>query len=68
LTFEQIAAIPEDAPLNCADAAAQQQMMELIDQKKAAGDTLGGIFEVVARASRRDWVRTPPGTRNWMDV
>jgi chorismate synthase len=49
LTFEQIAAIPEDAPLNCADAAAQQQMMELIDEKKAAGDTLGGIFEVVAR-------------------
>jgi len=49
LTFEQIAAIPEDAPLNCADAGAQQQMMELIDEKKAAGDTLGGIFEVVAR-------------------
>jgi chorismate synthase len=49
LTFEQIAAISEDAPLNCADATAQQQMMELIDEKKAAGDTLGGIFEVVAR-------------------
>jgi len=49
LTFEQIAAIPEDAPLNCADSAAQQQMIELIDQKKVAGDTLGGIFEVVAR-------------------
>jgi chorismate synthase len=49
LKFEQIAAIPEDAPLNCADSAAQQQMMELIDQKKVAGDTLGGIFEVVAR-------------------
>jgi chorismate synthase len=48
LTFEQIAAIPADAPLNCADAAAQKQMMELIDEKKAAGDTLGGIFEVVA--------------------
>jgi len=49
LKFEQIAAIPEDAPLNCADSAAQQQMIELIDQKKVAGDTLGGIFEVVAR-------------------
>ncbi len=54
LTFDQIAAIPEDAPLNCADAEAQQRMMELIDEKKAAGDTLGGIFEVVARG-------TPPG-------
>jgi chorismate synthase len=48
LTFEQIAGIPEDAPLNCADAEAQKQMMELIDQKRSEGDTLGGIFEVVA--------------------
>jgi len=49
LTFDQIAAIPSDSPLNCADAAAQQKMIELIDQKKAEGDTLGGVFEVVAR-------------------
>ena len=51
LTFEQIGAIAEDAPLNCADAEAQQQMMELIDKKKSEGDTLGGIFEVVARGA-----------------
>ena len=49
LTFEQIASIPDDAPLNCADKDAQQKMIELIDQKKSEGDTLGGIFEVVAR-------------------
>ena len=49
LTFEQISAIAEDAPLNCADANAQRRMMELIDQKKIEGDTVGGIFEVVAR-------------------
>jgi chorismate synthase len=49
LTFEQISAITEDAPLNCADANAQRRMMELIDQKKIEGDTVGGIFEVVAR-------------------
>src|SRR5439155_14973830 len=54
LTFDQISSIPEDAPLNCADPAAQQRMIELIDQKKSEGDTLGGIFEVVAR-------RVPPG-------
>ena len=54
LTFDQIAAIPQDAPLNCADDEAQQRMIELIDQKKSEGDTLGGIFEVVAR-------RVPPG-------
>src|ERR1041384_4835742 len=54
LTFDQIAAIPVDSPLNCADANAQQKMIELIDQKTSEGDTLGGIFEVVAR-------RVPPG-------
>ncbi|MGZ8846507.1 MAG: chorismate synthase, partial [Pyrinomonadaceae bacterium] len=54
LTYDQIAAIPEDAPLNCADVETQQRMMDLIDQKKSEGDTLGGIFEVVARG-------TPPG-------
>ena len=54
LTFDQIAAVPDDAPLRCADAQMQQQMIELIDQKKGEGDTLGGIFEVVARG-------VPPG-------
>src|SRR2546428_6390697 len=49
LTFDQIAAIPDDAPLRCADENIQQQMVELIDQKKSEGDTLGGIFEVAAR-------------------
>ncbi len=49
LSWEEIAAIPEDAPLHCGDAGLQQQMIELIDQKREAGDTLGGIFEVVAR-------------------
>ena len=51
LKFEQIAAIPEAAPLNCADAEVQQRMMELIDRTKSEGDTLGGIFEVVARGA-----------------
>ncbi len=49
LTFDQIAAIADDAPLRCGDAEAQQHMIELIDRKKSEGDTLGGIFEVVAR-------------------
>jgi chorismate synthase len=49
LSWQQIAAIPDDAPLHCANAEAQQQMIELIDQKRSEGDTLGGIFEVAAR-------------------
>jgi chorismate synthase len=49
LSFDQISAIPDDAPLHCGDEQAQQRMVELIDQKKSEGDTLGGVFEVVAR-------------------
>ena len=49
LTFDQIASISEDAPLRCADEVVQQQMIAAIDQKREAGDTLGGVFEIVAR-------------------
>src|SRR6267143_1058377 len=49
LSWQEIASIPDDAPLHCADPNAQQQMIDLIDQKRAEGDTLGGIFEVAAR-------------------
>jgi chorismate synthase len=49
LSWQQIASIPDDAPLHCADTGAQQEMVELIDQKRSEGDTLGGIFEVAAR-------------------
>jgi chorismate synthase len=54
LTFEQISAIPEHSSLNCANQAAEQEMIEMIDKTKSEGDTLGGIFEVVAR-------KVPPG-------
>jgi len=49
LTWEEISGIAEDAPLHCADSEAQQRMIELIDQKREAGDTLGGVFEIVAQ-------------------
>ena len=49
LTWDEVAAIPDDAPLRCADVQLQKRMVELIDEKREAGDTLGGIFEVVAR-------------------
>ncbi|MBV9211558.1 MAG: chorismate synthase [Acidobacteria bacterium] len=49
LEWDAIAAIPDDAPLRCADAEAQAKMVALIDDAKHAGDTLGGVFEVVAR-------------------
>jgi chorismate synthase len=49
LSWKEIAAIAEDAPLRCGNEEAQKQMIALIDEKREAGDTLGGIFEVVAR-------------------
>ena len=49
LTWNEIAAIPDDAPLRCADAKLQDEMVQLIDKTREAGDTVGGIFEVVAR-------------------
>jgi chorismate synthase len=49
VAWEDICAIHDDAPLRCADAAAQDAMVALIDEKKREGDTLGGVFEVVAR-------------------
>ncbi len=36
-----------DTPVYCTDAAASEQMVQAIDAAKAAGDTLGGVVEVV---------------------
>ena len=35
--------------LNCCDPAAEIRMKDRIDEAQAAGDTLGGVFEVVVR-------------------
>ncbi|HSG46929.1 MAG TPA: chorismate synthase [Longimicrobiales bacterium] len=38
----------DDSPLRCLDPEATQAMVAAIDAAKEAGDTLGGVFEVVA--------------------
>ncbi|OGN94045.1 MAG: chorismate synthase [Chloroflexi bacterium RBG_13_50_10] len=38
----------ENSPVRCADAGAEKEMMESIDEAKAEKDTLGGTFEVIA--------------------
>jgi len=48
-SWNDIASIPSDSPLNCADLEIQQQMVAAIGTAKENGDTLGGIFEVVAK-------------------
>ncbi len=51
----EIGELPEDvntaadsSPVRCLDAAASERMMAEIDDAKERGDTLGGVFEVVA--------------------
>ena len=48
VTFEQAAALPDDSPLRCVSADVASQMVTSIDTAKAAGDTMGGAFEVIA--------------------
>jgi len=38
----------ERSPLHCADAGAEKEMIAAIDAARVDGDTLGGVFEVVA--------------------
>jgi len=38
----------EASPLHCANAELEREMMKAIDKAKSEGDTLGGVFEVIA--------------------
>ena len=49
VAFEQVASLAPDAPLRCVDPVLERAMIAAIDAAKAAGDTLGGSFEVRAR-------------------
>lgn len=48
-SWAEIIALPDDSPLRCVDKESEQRMIALIDSTKEDKDTLGGIFEVVAR-------------------
>ncbi|HXY16491.1 MAG TPA: chorismate synthase [Terriglobales bacterium] len=54
--WEQISALrkQKDILLNCADAVTEQQMKEEVDRALKTGDSVGGVFEVVA-------AHVPPG-------
>jgi chorismate synthase len=54
VAFEQAARLSEDSMLRCVDPETERRMVEAIDRAKAAGDTLGGAFEVIVRG-------LPPG-------
>jgi chorismate synthase len=56
IAWEQVRALAarNEVLLNCADPDAEQQMKEEVDKVLRTGDSVGGIFEVVAR-------KVPPG-------
>src|SRR6059036_2134351 len=48
LPWEEIRRRAEASEVRCADPTAERAMIDAIDHAKAGGDTLGGVFEVVA--------------------
>jgi chorismate synthase len=46
---DNINAVADESPLRTLDRDAEARMIEEIDAAKRAGDTLGGMFEVIAR-------------------
>jgi chorismate synthase len=54
VTFERARGLPDDSPLRCVDSTVERAMLEEIDRAKSAGDTVGGVFEVIGH-------EVPPG-------
>jgi chorismate synthase len=52
--FDELLALPDDAPLRALDAATASSMCRAIDAARERGDSIGGVFEVLARG-------VPPG-------
>lgn len=48
LTYEETFSRSEESPVRTADPKAEEKMIALIEECKKEGNTLGGIFEVVA--------------------
>ena len=52
--FDALAALPDDAPMRAIAPATVAAMIAAVDAARAAGDSIGGSFEVIARGA-------PPG-------
>lgn len=48
MSFEELREMAGNSPVSCADKTAEGRMLAEIDRASAAGDSLGGIFEVAA--------------------
>ncbi|WP_123040797.1 chorismate synthase [Cohnella candidum] len=47
LPIDELIRVTEESPVRVADKAAEQRMIDLIDQTKADGDTIGGTVECI---------------------
>jgi chorismate synthase len=56
---DEMLALPDDSPLRCVDPDVQARMVAAIDAARAAGDTLGGTFEILAAG-------VPPGLGSYV--
>lgn len=54
LAFDALTALPDDSPLRCLDPVISDAMIVEIEKARRAGDSVGGVFEVLARG-------VPPG-------
>jgi len=59
VSVKRLRAKADPTPLRCLDASATKRMIRLIDAAMKRGDTLGGIFEVVAEG-------VPPGLGSYV--
>jgi len=59
VTFERASALAHDDDLRCVDPVIAAAMRNVVDVAKAAGDTVGGAFEVIAHG-------VPPGLGSYV--
>jgi chorismate synthase len=52
--FDRLLALPDDAPMRTIDPGSSDAMVDAVDRARAAKDSIGGAFEVLARG-------VPPG-------
>ncbi|MCM8778588.1 MAG: chorismate synthase [Candidatus Omnitrophica bacterium] len=60
LEFNKIKILAEKSPLRCIDSSAEKKMIAEIEEAMVKGDTLGGVFEVIA-------IGVPPGLGSFME-
>ncbi|MCX8030814.1 MAG: chorismate synthase [Thermodesulfovibrionales bacterium] len=46
--YQKLFQLADESPVRCPDIETSQLMIKLIDETKQEGDTLGGVFEVIA--------------------